>query len=142
MATKKSEATEVAEQVTSSAHAMIERMITSHERFTEALTVSRARTSRMTDKFFEIVLAGQRDAIELGKSMSVDPSAYGKNMEAIMHSLTTAQERALDLAKTVYQEQTEAATEARALAERALEASKTLAKPFEKFNPLLAAASK
>ena len=114
----------------------------SHERFTAALTVSRARTARVADKFFEIILAGQRDALELGKSMTADPSAYNKNMEAILHSLTTAQERAIDLAKTVYQEQSEAAAEARVLAEKAFEASKTLAKPFEKFNPLLAATAK
>lgn len=142
MVTKKTEASEIAEQVTTSAHDMLDRVLTSHERLSEVLSTSRARTARVTDKFFELMLAGQRDAITVAKSMSVDPAAYGKNMEAILQSLTTAQERAIELAKTVYQEQAEAAAEARALTEKAFEASKTLVAPFEKFNPLLAAAGK
>ena len=142
MTTKTTDATEVAQTVNAATQSIIERLQTGHERFAEALCTSRARSARVADKFVEILLAGQREAIELSKSISIEPTAYGKNMETFVQSLSTAQERMLDLAKTVYREQAEAAVAVRGLAERAIESGKTFTKTFEQFNPLRAAADK
>jgi hypothetical protein len=132
MTSNKSATSEVVDQVKHSADAYLERLLSSQERFAEAVGTARARTARVSDKFFEVLFANQRDAIALGRAVVAQPAAYGKNMEAIVQSFTSAQERALDLAKTLYREQTDAAAEARALAERALEAGKAMGKPFEK----------
>jgi hypothetical protein len=138
MATKRTQTTEVAQTITAATESFITRLLNGHESFVEALGSSRARTARVTDKFVDTLLAGQRDALELSKAVTVDLTAYGKNMETFVHSLSTAQERAMDLAKTVYNEQAEAAAAVRQLAERALQTNKTL----DLFKPLFASANK
>lgn len=142
MATKKPHDGEAAEQIKDNTNAYLERLLCSHERFADALGTARARRARVADKCLELLLAGQRDAIVLSKGLVSQPAAYGKNMEAFLQSLSTAQERALELAKAVYREQTDAAAEARAVAERAFAASKTLAQPFEKFSGMWMPAAK
>lgn len=142
MASKKPHNGAAAEQLKVDTSAYLERLLCSHERFADALGTARARSARVADKFFELLLASQRDAIVLSKALVSQPAAYGKNVEAFLQSLSTAQERALELAKTVYREQTDAATEARAVAERAFAASKTLTQPFERLSGMWMPAAK
>ncbi len=130
MATKKSEPLKFAE--TTSAY--LERLESSHTRFAEAVGSARERSARVADKVIENLLASQRDALALGKTLASQPTEYGKNVEAFLHSLTSAQERALELAKTVYRANNEIAADARAAAGRALESGKSLGKPFENLN--------
>ena len=114
----------------------LERLESGHARFAEAIGSARERSARVTDKLLENLLASQRDALALSKTFVAQPTEYGKNVEAVLHSLSTAQERVLDFAKTVYRTNSEMAVEARAVAARALEASKGLGKPFEGFTSL------
>jgi adenylosuccinate lyase len=107
-----------------------------HETFAAALEATRARNARVADKFFSVLLDSQRDAISLGQTMAAAPTAYGKNMEAVMQSMTAAQERALELAKAVYKEQAEATGELRSATEKALESAREFVPPVEKFTSL------
>jgi hypothetical protein len=138
MASKKPETLKFAE--TTSAY--LERLECGHTRFVEAVGSARERATRVTDKLVENLLAGQRDALALGKTLAAQPTEYGKNVEAFLHSLTSAQERALELAKTVYRTNNEIAADARAAAAKALESSKTFAKPFEGLTSLWTPAAK
>ncbi|CAN0431156.1 unnamed protein product, partial [Phaeothamnion confervicola] len=108
----------------------------------EALSTARERAARVTDKLVENLLASQRDVLNLGKTLAAQPTEYGKNVEAVLHSLTSAQERALELAKTVYRTNSEIAGEARAAAARALESGKSLGKPFERLTSVWMPAAK
>lgn len=132
MATRKSDTLKFAE--TTSAY--LERLESSHTRFAEAVGSARERAARVTDKLLENLLASQRDALSLGKTLAAQPTEYSKNVEAFLQSLTSAQERALELAKTVYRTNNEIAADARAAAGRALESGKTLGKPFENLTSL------
>lgn len=116
--------------------AYLERLECGHARFVEALGTARERSARVADKLIENLLAGQRDALKLGKTLAAQPTEYGKNIEALLHSLTGAQERTVEFAKTVYRTNSEIATEARAAAAKAMETSKTLGKPFEQLTSL------
>ena len=126
MTTQKSTAPQFAETTA----AYLERLESGQARFAVALGSARERAARVTDKLVENLLASQREALNLGKTLAAQPTEYGKNVEAVLHSLTSAQERALELAKTMYRTNSEIATEARAAAARALESGKTLGKPF------------
>ncbi len=138
MTTKKVLPPQFAETTT----AYLERLESGHARFVEALGSARERSARVADKLIENLLASQRDALTLGRTVAAQPTEYGKNIEAFLHSLTTAQERTLEFAKTVYRTNNEIAAEARAAAAKALEGSKTLGKPFERLTSLWMPATK
>lgn len=130
--------TELPKQFAESTSAYLERVEQAHARFAERFEASRARTStsRIADQLTESLVASQRNALELTKAVAAEPTAYGKNMEAFMASLNTAQERALETAKVLYREQADAASELRSSVEALFESSKTLAKPFEKMTSM------
>ena len=129
MTTKKVEPTA---QIKDTANAYLDRLLQTHERFAEAVASTRDRSARVTDKLVETVIAGQRDALTLGKAVVSEPTAHGKNMEAFLHSLTAAQERALELAKVLYRTSSEVTADLRAVATGALASNKALGQPFEK----------
>ena len=142
MATKKTTTTEIPKKISDSANAYIDRLAATHERFAEGVETTRERSARITDKVVEAVIAGQRDAIKLTRTVAAAPTDYSKNMEAVMESFTSAQERTLDVAKTLYREQAEAGAELRGLLERTFESSKAFTKPFAKMNEMWAQAAK
>lgn len=144
MATKKTAApaAEVAEQFKESADAYIERLIKGHETLTTAFDTARARNARLAEKMIELMVAGQRDALELGKAYVGAPQDYSKNIAATMESLTVAQTRALELAKVFYREQVDASGELRDAAERSLAAVKGFVPPIEKFTSMFSPAAK
>ena len=129
-------------QLAETTAAYLERLESGHARFAAAVSSARERSARVTDKLLENLLASQRDALALGKTFVAQPTEYGKNVEAMLHSLTTAQERVLDFAKTVYRTNSGIVAEARAVAARTLEAGKGLGKPFERFTSLWMPAAK
>lgn len=133
---------ELPHQFTESADAYIERLMKGHETIASAVETARARNARVADKFFAAVLESQRDALQLGKLVASEPTAYAKNLEAMMQSMSTAQERALDVAKTVYREQAEATEELRSVAERAFEGVKAFTPPLEQFTGMWTPAAK
>ena len=122
--------------------ASLERLESGHARFVEVVGTVRERTARVTDKLVENLLADQRDALTLAKTFVAQPSEYGKNVEAALHALTAAQERALEFAKTVYRANNEVAADARAAASSLLESGKGLSKPFESLTSLWMKAAK
>lgn len=132
MTAKKTATPQFAETTT----AYLERLESGHARFAEAVGTARERAARVTDKLLENLLAGQRDALVLGKTLVAQPTEYGKNVEAFLHSLTGAQERALEFAKTLYRANNEFAADARAAATSAVESGKNFGKPFEQFSQL------
>lgn len=142
MTTKKTTEQPIPEPISATTGAYLERLLEGHEKFAAALEASRARNARIADKFFATLLANQREALALGKAMASAPTAYGKNMEAAMHSLSAAQERALDFAKTVYREQADASGELRDAATRAFEAARKLAPSADKLGAWWAPAAK
>ncbi|MEQ8662372.1 MAG: hypothetical protein RLW62_16270 [Gammaproteobacteria bacterium] len=142
MATKKPATPDVPKQLTESTTAYLERLMEGHETFTAALAATRARNARVADKFFSALIDSQRDAISLGKTLAAEPTAYGKNMEAMMQSMTAAQERALELAKTLYKEQTEATGELRSATEKAFESAREFVPPMDQLTSLWPAATK
>lgn len=138
MATKQVTPPQFAETTT----AYLERLESSHARFVEAVGTARERSARVVDKVVESLLAGQRDALKLSKTIAAQPTEYGKNIEALLQSVTSAQERTLEVAKTVYRTNSEIAAEARAVAAQAMETTKTLGKPFERLTSLWMPAAK
>lgn len=122
--------------------ANLERIESGHARFVEAVSTVRERTARVTDKLVENLLADQREALTLAKTFVAQPSEYGKNIEAVLHALAAAQERALEFAKTVYRANNEVAADARAAASRVLESGTGLGKPFENLTSLWMKAAK
>ena len=134
--------TEIPQKIAESTTAYLDRLGEGHEKFSEAVKTVRERNARVADVFFDAMLAGQRDAIEITKSIAEEPTAYAKNMDTMLKAMSSAQERALDVAKTVYREQAEAVGEYRAAAEKTFEASATFTKPFEKMTAMWMPAAK
>ena len=129
-------------QFSASADAYMERLEQGQQRFAATLDTVRTRSARVADKVVESMLASQRDALALGKTLAAEPTAYGKNMEVFVQSLSSAQERALELAKTLYREQSDVAGEYRASAEKFFAAGKSLGQPFEKLTEMWTPAAK
>lgn len=129
--TKQSDA--ITSKMSEAADTYFEKLNENHERLASGFETARARSSRIADKMLEATVNGQREAINLGKTIAAEPTAYAKNMEAFMAAMTSAQERTLEVAKTVYQEQADAAAEMRASAERAYQGVQAFTKPFEGF---------
>ncbi|MEQ8234914.1 MAG: hypothetical protein RLW61_05895 [Gammaproteobacteria bacterium] len=142
MATKKPASPDVPKQITESATAYLDRLMKGHETFAAALSATRERNARVADKFFAAFIDSQRDAITLGQTLAAEPTAYGKNMEAMMQSLTAAQERALELAKTLYKEQAEASGEFRSATEQAFESAREFVPPMDQLTNLWPTATK
>lgn len=135
-------ATEAGTKVKESVDSYLDRLMEGHARMAKALETARERNARVTDKFVEAVLGSQREALELTKSFVAAPTAYGKNMEAFMQSMTNAQERTIDLAKVVYKEQTEATAQAREMVEPLIPNAASFGKPFEKMAGMISGAAR
>ena len=136
MTTTKTQANEAINKISESTNAYIERLQQGHEKFAEVVDTARTRTALINDKLIETIIAGQRDALDFGKAVAAQPTEFGKNLEAAMQALTAAQERAVDLTKVFYRVQADAAADARAIASRLFEGSKSFAKPFEKITAM------
>ena len=79
-----------------------------NERVAESLSEARARNDRILDQVIDSTIAGQQDLLSLGRSLAAAPTDYTKNLQLIMDVMTRSQERALELGKTLYREQSEA----------------------------------
>lgn len=142
MATKKTTAETATKKIADSANDYIERLAKGHDKLTESVQTARERNARIADKIFESVVAGQRDALDVTKKIVSEPTAYGKNMETMVNSMTAAQERTMDVVKAIYREQSEAAAEMRGYFENTFEGGKVFTQPFEKMQEMWAAAAK
>ncbi len=77
------------------------------EKVAEGFSKARARNTRILDKFLETVEKGQKDMLELSRTIAAEPTAYKANLERAMETMTRRQECALDFGKTLYKEQSE-----------------------------------
>jgi lipoate synthase len=134
--------TEVPHKIVESTMAYLDRLGEGHEKYAEAVKTLRERNARVADVFTDAMMTGQREAIELSKTLAAEPTAYAKNMDTLVQAMSGVQERALEVAKTLYREQAEAAGEYRAVAEKTFEASKAFGKPFEKMTAMWMPAAK
>lgn len=89
----------------------VEKIIDVQEKMATIFDTVSKRSLKVGEEWVKAVSGTQHDFLNLYKDMAKDPQSYGKNIEAMMGSMTDVQKRTLDFAKVVYQEQTEAATE-------------------------------
>lgn len=108
-------------------------LATSHEKLAQSLKGASERAARVNDSLLAAVLEGQRAALETGRKIAANPSDYAAGIKAVMENATAAQERALGVAKALYQAQADAATEMRGLFEGAFPASTDLTEAARKF---------
>lgn len=93
----------------------LELLSTSQEKFAKSLKDATERAARVNGTLIEAFIESQRAALETGKRIAANPTDYASNVKAVMESATAAQERVLGLAKTLYQEQADIASEFRTL---------------------------
>ena len=91
----------------------IENMIAGQEKLTEAFETATKRSLRVGAEVVSAFAVGQRDVVDLSKTMAAEPRAYAKNMNAVMDTFIGMQQRSLDIAKIIYREQSEAADNAK-----------------------------
>lgn len=89
----------------------VEKVIEAQEIFTQAFDTFTRRNLRVSEKFAGSVTGAQQDLIELYRAMAKDPTAYAKNAETAMNSMTEIQQRTLEFAKLMYKEQADSAAE-------------------------------
>lgn len=83
-----------------------EKLSERHTALTSALKESYERSQRINAEIVEAFIAGQRDMLDLAKQISAQPQDYASNIKAVVDATTVAQARALDIAKTLFREQT------------------------------------
>ena len=76
-----------------------------NENFAEGITKMRESNARIIDKLLETVEKGQNDLLELNRAITSAPTDYKANLKLAMDTMTNRQACALDLGRTVYQEQ-------------------------------------
>ncbi len=69
------------------------------------------RSQRISTQLIEALITGQQELIELTKKVVQKPQDYSNNLKAMVEASTVAQGRALDLAKALYREQADVASE-------------------------------
>ncbi|MFT4814076.1 MAG: putative nucleic acid-binding Zn-ribbon protein [Glaciecola sp.] len=77
------------------------------EKMAESFAQARERNTRIMNQFVESVTSGQKDFIELGRTVATQPTDYRANMQAMLDTMNRRQACALELGKTVYKEQSE-----------------------------------
>ena len=73
--------------------------------FVEGLAKVRESNTRIIDKLLETVEKGQKDLLELNRAITSAPTEYKTNLKLAMDTMTKRQACAIELGKTMYQEQ-------------------------------------
>lgn len=108
MAKKETTTAKVTDTVKNTIEQVIDKVEENQEKVANRVVSARARNSRIVDQYLSNVNAGQKDAIELAKAYAAAPTDYKANLQLVIDNMTKAQERALELGKLVYREQSEA----------------------------------
>lgn len=108
-------------------------LATSHEKLAQSLKGASERAAKVSDSLLGAFLEGQRAALDTSRKIAANPTDYAAGIKAVMEQATAAQERALGVAKTLYQAQTDAASELRGLFEGAFAASPDFSETARKF---------
>ncbi len=96
------------------------------EKLAETFATMRERNQRVMDQFVESVTSGQKDFIELGRTMAAQPSDYKSNMEHMLDTLYRRQACALELGKVIYKEQSDMSVAATERMEKMFEPMKAM----------------
>jgi hypothetical protein len=102
-------------------------LLTTYDILTEAVAKASERGLKISQQFATEVVAGQREAIALGKKLASEPTDVGQFYTAVLEATTAAQGRALTFAQANYQEALDAGTEARETFEKLVAANKETA---------------
>jgi hypothetical protein len=128
--------TETVENVGKTVESVLDKLVENQTRLTEAAETARDRSRRVSDEYIKSLANAQREALELSKQVASHPTAYGKNIEALLESATSAQARAMEMTKLFYREQAEATSEFQKLVAPLFESTKGFAditKNFQSF---------
>lgn len=77
------------------------------EKMAEGFAVARERNARIMDQFVESVTSGQKDFIELSRTVASQPTDYRSNMQLMLDTMNRRQACALEFGKAVYREQSD-----------------------------------
>lgn len=84
-----------------------EALAESTEKMAESVAAMRERNTRVMNHFVESVTSGQKDFIELGRTMAAQPADYKSNMQHMLDTMNRRQACALEFGKTLYKEQSD-----------------------------------
>lgn len=90
-----------------SVNSYFETMNKGAEKMAESFAETRERNTRIMNQFVESVTSGQKDFIELGRTVATAPTEYRANMQAMLDTMNRRQACALELGKAVYKEQSD-----------------------------------
>lgn len=120
----------------------IDSLIANHQTATSAFTDARQRRIRLATVLYDDMTKSQKNALELIKTVSENPTAYKDNINAMMESLMQAQSQVMNFSKLLLAEQTDMGEEfistTKALIEGSQESTKaamSLAKSWSAENP-------
>ena len=111
-------ALEERQMATASTQKYFESLLASYDVMVSATEKAKERGITVSRQFAQDIVKGQREAIELGKKLSGEPTDVGLFYTAILESATAAQGRALSFAQLAYQEALAAGTDARETVEQ------------------------
>ena len=101
-----------------------EALTESYDAIIEAIKSGNERGYRFSSTMLTEAQRGQREAVELGKKFADDPTDIGGFYRAAMESTTKAQGRALELARQMFDELSEARTDTREVIEKVVKANR------------------
>jgi uncharacterized protein YyaL (SSP411 family) len=128
----KSKSPATPEAVSEALTGYLDYLATSHEKMATSLKGANERAARVSDSLIGAFIDAQRAALDTGRKIAANPTDYAANIKAVMESATAAQERALGIAKTLYQAQADAASEMRGLFEGAFSTTTDLSEAARK----------
>jgi hypothetical protein len=112
----------------------IDNLIAGQEKLTESFEAAGKRSLRVSEEIMAAIIAGQRDVVDLSKSLAAEPRAYAKNMNAAMDMFIGMQQRSLAVAKILYREQSDAADIAKTAWEPMLASTAELRSKFRELS--------
>lgn len=109
---------------TSALDKYFEALTESYDAIIEAVKAGNERGYRVSNNLIAEAQKGQKDALELGKKFAEDPTDIGGFYRSMMEATTTAQGRALELARQMFDELSESRTETREVIEKVIKAQR------------------
>ncbi|GIW13227.1 MAG: hypothetical protein KatS3mg062_0666 [Tepidiforma sp.] len=102
-------------------------LIEGYDLLVDAIEKANERGIKVTRQLAADVVAGQREALQLGKKLAAEPGDLGQLYAALLEATTSAQGRALAFTQAAYQEALASGTDARELVQKLAEANRETA---------------
>jgi hypothetical protein len=103
-------------------------LIESYDILTGAIATAGERGIKITKQFASDVAKGQREALELGRKLSAEPTDIAQFYSAVLEATTAAQGRALSFTQVAYQEALGASTDTRDTIQKLVEVNREASK--------------